>query len=243
MNPIAPPPPPRAPEPPAGPNGPGTPATPSGSLDGRLFYLFILLRRGDARLRHHHAHPHGHQGGRQGVFEGQGRVLRLLALRSPIAQKELAYLLGIRSQSLAELLRKLEDAELVSRSPDPDDRRTAVVEITAAGRRAIDAQGDLLDDDPFSMLDNAERSRLAELLDRVIDGLEARFPGGIDQRLRSLREAWLQSDDSPWGFGPGGRRRGPGGRGGRGGGPHGRPYDPRRDPGFDRGDDPETEGR
>jgi DNA-binding MarR family transcriptional regulator len=220
--------------PPSHPDHPDESETPSGSLAGRLFYLFVLLRRGEARLRHHHQHVHGHQGGRQGVFEGQGRALRLLSLRSPISQKELAYLLGIRSQSLAELLRKLEDAELVSRSPDPDDRRTAVVEITAAGRDAIDAQGDVLDDDPFSVLDADERARLAELLDKVIDGLEARFPGGVDRRLQSLRRAWLDADDIPWGFGPAGRRRGPAPRGGV---PYGRPgRDPRRGSGYGRDD-------
>lgn len=154
------------------------------SLTGRLMYLFVLLRRSEARLRN--AKRAG-----SGILEGQGRVLRLLTLHSPIAQKDLAYLLGIRSQSLGELLAKLEAARLVTRKPNAADRRTMVVEITDKGRAAVERQADLVDDDPFAALTEDERTQLAALLDVVIDAAEKRFPGGIDRGLATMRRLWF----------------------------------------------------
>lgn len=51
-----------------------------------------------------------------GGSHGRGRVMRLLSLHVPISQKELAYLFGIRSQSLAEHIAKLEELGLVERN-------------------------------------------------------------------------------------------------------------------------------
>ncbi len=164
----------------------------SGSaLNARLFYLLVLLRRGEARMR---------RGGRaaRGVMQGQGRVLRMLTLHSPIAQKDLSYLLGVRSQSLGEVLARLEEEGLVTRAANPDDRRTWMVEITDAGRRAGEEPSGL-DDDPFQALSDEERAELARLLDKVIDHVESLFPGGVDRRLQHLRRVWFSVEgQSGW---------------------------------------------
>ena len=111
------------------------------------------------------------------AFSGQGRVLKLLALNNPVAQKELAYVLGIRSQSLAELLTKMETKGLVSREPNPADRRTSIVSLTADGQAAAreldqDARGEK---DPFSVLDDEERGALDRLLRKLIAGVETQM--------------------------------------------------------------------
>lgn len=134
-------------------------------LGGRFFHLGALLRRGQH-------HGHGPRGG--GKHFGQGRVLRLLALHSPIAQRELSYLLGLRPQSLSELLEKLETAGRIRRAPSPRDRRAYTVEITEEGRAALAAEAEA--EDPFSVLDDQERTQLAALLDRVIERVESRLP-------------------------------------------------------------------
>lgn len=54
---------------------------------------------------------------------GQGRVLALLKLQPDISTKDLSYLLGIRQQSLNELLNKLEKNGLVTRVQSEDDKR------------------------------------------------------------------------------------------------------------------------
>ena len=150
------------------------------NLDHRLWYLLTLLRRADAERR---------QANRMtGAFEGRGRVLRLLALQSPISQKELAYLLGIRSQSLAEQLSKLEDEGLVERHRDPADRRTSIVDLTDLGRESLDAEAEIPVDDPFAVLTDEEKEQFASLLDRLIDGLEAEDAEGFDPRMRAFRQ-------------------------------------------------------
>lgn len=45
--------------------------------------------------------------------EGQGRVLALLKIQPEIATKDMAYLLGIKQQSLNELLKKLEKVDML----------------------------------------------------------------------------------------------------------------------------------
>ncbi|MDK9301677.1 MarR family winged helix-turn-helix transcriptional regulator [Propionibacterium freudenreichii] len=155
------------------------------NVTGRLVYLFALMRQSEAQLRRD-------RGGR-GVMEGQGRVLHMLALHSPIAQKELSYLLGIRPQSLGELLGKLEESGQIARHPDPDDRRAQVVEITARGR-AADSDRPAAPDDPFAVLDPDQQREFVTLLDQVIDGLEASIPGGIDRHLQTMRRVWVDND-------------------------------------------------
>ena len=45
----------------------------------------------------------------------------------------------MRPQSMAQTVRDLEDAGLVSRRPDPQDGRRAFVELTAAGLETLHA--------------------------------------------------------------------------------------------------------
>ncbi len=192
------------------------------NIMGRLFYLTVLLRVTDARLRH--GGPG--RGRRSGVLEGQGRVLRLLDLHSPITQKELAYLLGIRSQSLGELLTKLEEVEYIQRTPNPEDKRTAIVAITDQGRSAVGKQAELLDDDPTFGLEPDDLQQFSTLLDKVIVNIEESFPGGVDRRLQKMRAMW--SAEGPEGDNPRGGFGWPGGPGG---------------PKFDRGPSPRGGGR
>lgn len=197
--------------------GPNFAADDQFHLGARLWYLMKLMRHGDAGMR---------QGERRtGGFRGQGRVLRLLSLHSPIAQKELAYLLGIRSQSLAEQLGKLEEAGLVERHPNPEDRRTSMVALTDKGREMLDDEGDLEEVDPFATLSDSDKQQLADLLDQVIAGMEANLPDGPDPRMQMFKKRafGVGDDDQAEGF------RGRGGRpGGRPGGSTGRRHHGRR---------------
>lgn len=108
---------------------------------------------------------------------GQGRVLSLLKLQKEISQKQLAYLLDMRSQSLGELLVKLEAQGYVEREPSATDKRVMIVRLTPAGEAAAEEMmRDKADEEEvFSNLTTAEQAMLKELLSRTIENLERKL--------------------------------------------------------------------
>jgi DNA-binding MarR family transcriptional regulator len=69
----------------------------------------------------------------------QGTVLGTLDREGPQSISDLAAGAHMRPQSMAQTVHELEQRGLVERRPDPDDRRRAFVELTAAGREALAA--------------------------------------------------------------------------------------------------------
>ena len=107
---------------------------------------------------------------------GQMAVLGRLDREGPASTSDLAAAERMRPQSMAQTVRDLEAAGLVSRRPDPDDGRRALVELTALGRERVRAaraqresrQSEILERD----LTPAERETLREavaLLRRIAD--------------------------------------------------------------------------
>jgi len=64
----------------------------------------------------------------------QASVLATAARLGPLRITELAEIEGINPTMMSRIVGKLEDAGLLHRRPDPDDRRAALVEPTEAGR-------------------------------------------------------------------------------------------------------------
>ena len=82
----------------------------------------------------------------------------------------------MRPQSMAQTVRDLEDAGLVSRRPDPDDGRRSFVELTAVGLETLNATRARREDWLTQILDRElgadEREQLRRalaLLGRVAD--------------------------------------------------------------------------
>jgi DNA-binding MarR family transcriptional regulator len=103
-------------------------------------------------------------------------VLGRLDRHGPSSISDLATAERMRPQSMAQTVRDLETAELVSRRPDPDDRRRAFVELTPTGLelvRATRAQREgWLTETLERELDPRERELLREalsLLGRIAD--------------------------------------------------------------------------
>lgn len=132
-----------------------------------------------------HTNPH----------RGQGRVLSILKMQSPVNQKEFSYLLDMRQQSLSELLAKLEQKGYITRTPSEEDRRTTVVTLTEAGKAAAeqteqqewDASG------LFDCLTEEEQRNLSGYLDRLAEAME--------QELDNMEVDWKAFGRGP-GFGP-----------------------------------------
>lgn len=70
---------------------------------------------------------------------GQMAVLGRLDREGPASTSDLAAAERMRPQSMAQTVRDLESAGLVSRRPDPDDGRRALVELTPAGVERLHA--------------------------------------------------------------------------------------------------------
>jgi DNA-binding MarR family transcriptional regulator len=72
-----------------------------------------------------------------GVTGPQRLVVRLVGRRPGISAGELADLLRVHPSTLTGVLRRLEERTFIARKADPEDRRRAVLNLTAAGK-AID---------------------------------------------------------------------------------------------------------
>ena len=92
--------------------------------------------------------------------------------------------------AMTNRLDRLEQAGLITRVPDPDDRRSVQVELTAAGRKAweasvgVQAQKEEL---VVGALTKAERRQLNDLLRRLVSSSSA-STGRSRRAVRSDRE-------------------------------------------------------
>ncbi len=104
-------------------------------------------------------------------------VLEMLShLGSPLSPTRLQVLVIQSPGGLTKTLRRLEDAGYVRRRPDPDDRRSLLVELTAAGRKASGRATALLRSHYAKVLSGFtpdERPVLTDLMRRLIDELES----------------------------------------------------------------------
>ena len=97
---------------------------------------------------------------------GQGRILAMLKIQPEIKTRELAYLLGIRQQSLNELLNKLEKSGHVERKPSENDKRVMVVHLTEKGKKIQQPETDY--QEILDCLSLEELQQFGQYLDRII---------------------------------------------------------------------------
>lgn len=91
-----------------------------------------------------------------------------------VSQQEIESALFLDANSVVLILNELEAAQFSVRRRDPNDRRRHIVEITAAGRRALeraDKARDSLEDEVLGGLSPEERKALRRLLERVLENL------------------------------------------------------------------------
>jgi DNA-binding MarR family transcriptional regulator len=107
------------------------------------------------------------------VTPSQVRAIRVLTGEAGgVRSKELAERLGIAPRSATEVVDALEAKGLVSRSPDPGDRRATLVALTDRGRelseavrRARGAESEKM----FERLSATDRADLSRILRRLQD--------------------------------------------------------------------------
>lgn len=182
--------------------------------------LLERLIRLEWLLRYRHMRTHRERGPMGDTHRGQGRILALLKLQPEIGQKELSNILDMRSQSLGELLAKLERQGYITRTPSAEDRRAMDIRLTEAGKSAAE-QGEASPDEAslFGCLNEEEQASLSDYLGRLAKSWEEQLAAEGGEGGFASRPGW----------GEGGFERGGafGGRDGfpgfdRGSGPHGR---------------------
>jgi DNA-binding MarR family transcriptional regulator len=99
-------------------------------------------------------------------------VLAALDEYGPASQAALGRRCGIDPSDMVALMAVLTAEGLVERRPDEADRRRNLVTITAAGGRRLAELGDAAagaQDELLAPLSEAERTRLAAMLTRIVD--------------------------------------------------------------------------
>lgn len=135
--------------------------------DFSLGEIFIQTQR---LMQHYHIIQHRKEQPVFDIRQGQGRILALMKKINVITQKELAEIVGIRQQSLGELLLKLEQNGYVIRKQSQEDKRAMVVEITKKGKELEFEKNDL--SEIFDCLDEQEQQNLKDYLYRISERLE-----------------------------------------------------------------------
>ena len=115
-----------------------------------------------------------------GLSRAQSRVVRLVA-DGPLRMATIAERLAVVPRTVTDLVDGVEAAGLVARHPDPEDRRSTFVALTAGGRLLLDrlevARRESAEQ-AFGRLDQADRAVLLRLLrDLTDEPLDGRGPG------------------------------------------------------------------
>jgi DNA-binding MarR family transcriptional regulator len=105
-----------------------------------------------------------------GVTRPQWRVLALLKRFDGSAQVTMADMLDVEPITLGRMVDRLQDAGLVERRADPNDRRTWRLHLTAEGEQKIEALRPTalaLFDDALAGLDATQRTELEAMLNVI----------------------------------------------------------------------------
>lgn len=122
-----------------------------------------MTRIGDARLK------------ALGFATAQLPVLGALHSGAKHSQTDLARFAKVEQPTMAQLLARMERDGLITREPDPDDRRSSLVSLTAAARERLPAGREILlqgNRDMTRGLSDEEVETLISLLERILTNVE-----------------------------------------------------------------------
>lgn len=122
-----------------------------------------MTRIGDARLK------------ALGFATAQLPVLGALHSGEKRSQTDLARLAKVEQSSMAQLLARMQRDGLITREPDPEDRRSSLISLSAEARERLPAGREVLLQGARDMtrgLSDAEVETLVSLLERVLANIE-----------------------------------------------------------------------
>ncbi len=130
------------------------------------------------------------EAGARELTKQQFTVLAALEHNEGVSQTALVEMTGIDRSTLAEMVRRMLERELLSRERTEEDQRANAVAITAAGRKALRAARNAADRAEKAMLDAlppAERARFVKSLAQIAaahDAFAANGSGKAHARTR-----------------------------------------------------------
>jgi DNA-binding MarR family transcriptional regulator len=108
-------------------------------------------------------------------------LVRTIAANDVVRVTDLAGWQGVDKSTITPQVRRLEQRGLIKRSPDPADRRAALLSVTAKGRRVCDQ----MDTAAVAFISAAlqewstqDRKQLATLVSRLADDLTSSLTAG-----------------------------------------------------------------
>ncbi len=93
----------------------------------------------------------------------EARIIFELANRSNLTASDLGNELGLDAGYLSRILNKLEQQNLIEKTPSDDDRRQRLISLTTEGQNA------------FSLLDNRSRDEISEMLNELTESDQIRL--------------------------------------------------------------------
>lgn len=111
-----------------------------------------------------------------GVTRAQWKVLFRLTRFPGLRQVELADMLDVEPITLCRIVDRLEEAELVERQRDPEDRRAWRLHVTDKAKPLVErlkSLGSELVDEAFADIDRSELDQVRSVLARVRENVAA----------------------------------------------------------------------
>jgi DNA-binding MarR family transcriptional regulator len=112
----------------------------------------------------------------KGVSLAQSRLLEVIQQTTRARWSDIATALGYSPRTITEALDALERDGLITRMPDPADRRAKILTITKKGARDLAAAQDVRDQIRkvfFGVLTDGEKDSLLKMLRRMREALQA----------------------------------------------------------------------
>ncbi|WP_106297914.1 MarR family winged helix-turn-helix transcriptional regulator [Knoellia remsis] len=106
-----------------------------------------------------------------GITPHESRALRVIGTHEPTRLGVVAQHLRIAPRSVTDVVDSLESRELVTREPDPEDRRATRVRLTAQGRSLLtdlDRERRADQEAYFAGLSDRDRAALTRILRRLV---------------------------------------------------------------------------
>jgi len=112
----------------------------------------------------------------KGVSLAQSRLLEVIQQTARARWSDIATALGYSPRTITEALDALERDGLITRTPDPADRRAKILTITKKGARDLAAAQDVRDQIRkvfFGVLTDGEKDTLLKMLRRMREAIQA----------------------------------------------------------------------